>query len=716
MKILNPFKLQNWEYKKFLIVILGIQLSLLGLFGLNKLGVETPILRAFVGFIYISFVPGYIILRLLKLNKLDSSESFLYALILSIFTSMFLGFFVNSNPLNIFGEKPISEYSLLSTIAIFNFLITIASCFQNYNIRYSDVYLDLKKLTNLDVVLISIIPIIFLLGMYLKKYYLYNSISTLAILLLIIILMRSLQIKGKWGKYPILIYLLSISLILTFSLTNTFTISHDGEYTLAKETLDNGIYNSATFGTYYSTLSNNILPCIPYYLCNISLLSVYKIIFPIWLSILPLGIYLLSKQYLPPKESFLASFLTLFTGSLVFLNSYTISKQFFAELFLLLFLITTFQKDIPEYKKYLLYIISFFGIIWSHYGTAFLVLGLLLFLSAFEVFNIKKREFTKLLIIYVIFFLLWYTNISNGSLLYILKSISKSILENLSSEFGSTSTRGSVLITSHKTGISLLSKYLNLSIPFFILIGLIKSSLPKCRKFPVKYLLFSAYFYILMIFSVLIPKFSVMSPGRLYGLSMLTAMPFVILGSFYFFNILVTLSNKLPITISYSKIKTLFGLFFSIMILLNLGVVREFTNEGPISESLCNDFDALTFDEKAKIYANTVFEYDVYSSTWIAKYHTLNTIRTTVGYTGTASTFKNYASSDMKVLTFYENMTYSKKNEYIWILFANHENIAHGTKYDLYYSYNFNESTYYSKIAELNKIYSNGKSDILLNN
>ena len=95
MKLQNPFKLQNWKFKKFLLIILGIQLSLLGLFTLNNLGIDTTILRPLMGFIYISFIPGYLLLRILRLHNLSSIESFLYALGLSLFMDMFVGFLMN---------------------------------------------------------------------------------------------------------------------------------------------------------------------------------------------------------------------------------------------------------------------------------------------------------------------------------------------------------------------------------------------------------------------------------------------------------------------------------------------------------------------------------------------------------------------------------------------------------------------------------------------
>ena len=126
MKLQNPFKLQNWKFKKFLLIILGIQLSLLGLFALNNLGVNTPIIRPLIGFIYLSFVPGYLLLRILKLHNLSSIESFLYALGLSLFMDMFIGFLMNMfYPILGITNKPIAEIPIVLTMAGVVFLLCI---------------------------------------------------------------------------------------------------------------------------------------------------------------------------------------------------------------------------------------------------------------------------------------------------------------------------------------------------------------------------------------------------------------------------------------------------------------------------------------------------------------------------------------------------------------------------------------------------------------
>ena len=96
MQINNPLQMNDWEIKKFLTVVLAIQLAMWGVIGLDYIGLQIPILRQLIGFIYLTFVPGIIILRILKLHKLGNIETLLYTVGLSIATLMFTGLLMNT--------------------------------------------------------------------------------------------------------------------------------------------------------------------------------------------------------------------------------------------------------------------------------------------------------------------------------------------------------------------------------------------------------------------------------------------------------------------------------------------------------------------------------------------------------------------------------------------------------------------------------------------
>lgn len=75
---------------------LRIQLALLGAIALDVLGVQIPLFRQAIGLpFYLFFIPGYLILRILNLTRLNNLESLLLSIGLSVSTLMFVGLLIN---------------------------------------------------------------------------------------------------------------------------------------------------------------------------------------------------------------------------------------------------------------------------------------------------------------------------------------------------------------------------------------------------------------------------------------------------------------------------------------------------------------------------------------------------------------------------------------------------------------------------------------------
>ena len=96
MQLDNPFQMNDWEIKKFLKVLLAIQLAVWGVIAFDTMGVHIPLMRPLVVLIYLTLVPGIIILRILKLHNLGNIETLLYTVGLSIATLMFTGLVMNT--------------------------------------------------------------------------------------------------------------------------------------------------------------------------------------------------------------------------------------------------------------------------------------------------------------------------------------------------------------------------------------------------------------------------------------------------------------------------------------------------------------------------------------------------------------------------------------------------------------------------------------------
>lgn len=90
MKNLDLFRMNDWNIRKYGMVTLSLLLAYDVVFLINKFLFEVPILLQLLGFIVLTFIPGFIILRILKVHSIDRTANFLLAVGLSLSFKLFL--------------------------------------------------------------------------------------------------------------------------------------------------------------------------------------------------------------------------------------------------------------------------------------------------------------------------------------------------------------------------------------------------------------------------------------------------------------------------------------------------------------------------------------------------------------------------------------------------------------------------------------------------
>ncbi|MBW9221792.1 DUF2206 domain-containing protein [Methanothermococcus sp. SCGC AD-155-C09] len=642
MNLSNPFKLQNWKFKKFLISILFFQISLLGLFALNNLGVDTPIIRPLMGFIYLTIIPGYLLLRILKLHNLNNIESFLYAIGLSLFLNMFVGFLINMfYPLLGITDKPIAEVPIILTMALVVGILSIVAYIRDRDYEDPD-YLPIGDIINPQVLFLSLIPFMAIFGTYLVNYY---NINILLMVMIVVIALVSLIVGfTNWINekyYPYAIWVMAISLILHISLFTNYIPVQDvyGEFYSANSVISNHVWRYDLPFSYNSVLSATLLPSFIYYICNIKLNWIYKIIFPVLCSFLPVGLYSIYTNFLNnnKKLSFLASYL--FT---IIIPFYTIipflTKQLVAEIFLLLILILLLVLKLNKFKKMILFTIFSASLIVSHYGTSYLVMGMLLFSIIFiKILEVLKKEriinqisgeIINFTLFYIIFTLGWYMYISKSVSFISLVNLGNTIINSIFTEFLNPDySRGAYTLVKPLPFLGQLLKYMYLTISGLIFIGYLKTfyDLFKSKyKFNMLYLAFSAYWLIILGAAVAVPFFAVMNPYRLYHLAFFTLAPFSVAG----FTFISHMIKNFEINIGYKNIIKILIIFLLIFMFLNTKFLNEVVEQPPYSRYLSKytilNYEYSNINETGKFYSGIITTYDVFGSKWLSIYGNSN--------------------------------------------------------------------------------------------
>ena len=348
-----------------------------------------PVLRQITGFTFLTFLPGLLLIHILKLDKLKSAEKFVFAIGLSIALLMIIGLLMNSVYPLLGYDTPLSSKSLLITFSIIIFILGIIAYLRN---RSSFVFsLDEYKLNTkekLYLLLPIIFPLLAIIGMRIMND---TSNNLILVALLLAIAGYSIFLAAKRNQisdriHVPIIFLMSISLVLPLALRSNHIIGADinSEYYIFQQTLQNARWQPVMHNILDSCLSISILPSIYQSFLMVNSEYLFKILYPVIFSIAPVVVYLITRKYLGSFFSFLASLF--FMSQVSFLGAEMSPRTTIALLFVALTIMALFYKGLRTFESYLLFIIFSTAVILSHYTTAFIFLLVVVFTWAITQF------------------------------------------------------------------------------------------------------------------------------------------------------------------------------------------------------------------------------------------------------------------------------------------------------------------------------------------
>jgi uncharacterized membrane protein len=672
-----------------------------------------PIARQTLGFLYLSFVPGYVIIRLLDIDALDITETVLFSVGCSISFLMLVGLLLNEFGPLVGLSQPLSVISLMITFNGFIILGAIFVCLKSKNNTFSG--LEIRLLPK--VLLLSVLPVLSVLGVMLVNVYENNFV-----LLVLFLMIPSLFVIGVISRkslppqlYPLAVFAVAIALLLSSSLISRYVVAFGSDIHLEdyvfKTTQGNAYWNSTQlffgderFQRLNAMLGITILPTAYSNVLNMDSDTMLKMLFPVIFSLVPLGLYQVWQAQVGKKYAFVATFL--FMAEATFYTELLgLVRQMIAELFLVLLLLVMFNSKIRKSGKTLLFALFSFAIIVSHYAVAEIFLFFITTALILLIVLKKPRKNISIAMVLLVFVLMffWYIYTSNSSTYDSFVGYANFVFVQ-QSEFLNPASRGQTVLVglglatapSIWNSVSRLFAYATEALVVVGFLGL----LTKRIKMQIKneYLILSLIAVVFLGAVVLMPGLAnTLNMTRFYHILLFFAAPVGIMGG----EVLVKLVSKRP------KEIWIFALLLAILVpyfLFQSGFVYEAAGTDNWSLAL-----SIYRMDPYRLHRHTGYVYpeDVYGAHWMSQNANLGDAHI---YADTSSQYNILISYGMVLPGKIEILSNDTRISAHGIVYLNWLNVAKGTVAGNRDAWNTTDLS--DMLGGTNLIYSNGANNI----
>ncbi len=629
----NPFQMNDWDNKRFFWVFQAFQVSLIAVVCLDLIGYQIPIAREVLAFLYITLLPGILVLKALRLHDLGAVETTLYSVGLSLAVLMFTGLAANMLYPLLGYTRPFSFEALFPTlIAVMQALLFLALTRDQEYSGSSIIVLEIPPAPAVPFLLL--LPFFAIIGTYVRNEY--HMVTFLFLLLILIALVGLASGFDRFippSCYPLAVYSIALALLYHTSLISGYIWGYDIHHELH---LVNSVLRPALWDMSIPYNTNGMLSVValvPIYslITGMDPVWVFKIIYPLLFALVPLGIYHAVEKQTNAKIAFLATFffVSFFT---FYTEMISLARQQIAEIFLVLTIIVMIDKSMDRARRVFLLGTFGFSMIVSHYGLSYIYLfslipaWLLLILSERLPTSIRekfpgiantpkydllerwgaasKTQIQTLVLPYILVFAVltyvWYSTVAGGAALATITGIADKIISTLFAEaFSPKAAQGMHILTSQSaTPLHSLAKIVHVATQGLICVGLLATLLKRERwRIEPEYLAMSIAFLTLNLAGIAVPFFaSSLNTSRLYHITLIFLTPFAIIGGIALYEAVaerIHLAKAAPFMgTAYQALSAFFVLFF----LFNTGLIYQIMDDQPTSMALETTGDKPVFN------------------------------------------------------------------------------------------------------------------------
>lgn len=343
---------------------------------------DMPFFRQILPFMFFTFIPGFLLLRILKI-KTPLSQLTVFSVAMSVSFLYLTGLFVNT----VFPVKPLSYPFLIVSNIIVLFLTAMLREEEIFNFQVNFDKTEIKLY-----IMGLILPFLVIVGSYVLNKFNNNLLIVFSIVYLLFYIIVALKAKNL--SYAFVIWILAVSLLFMVSLRTDYLISGDTpvEYNLFKVSASAFKWNAGSIPyslrpEYNTCLSITILPTLYYYMSNLNGFYIFKVFLIFIVSFVPVAIYRLNSIFLPEKKSFLNTLL--FISYYQFIYSISNLRTLIAILYFVLIVLLIFDESMPKIRRSIISLIFALSLVFSHYSTTYITF--LFLIIAFIVLILLKK-------------------------------------------------------------------------------------------------------------------------------------------------------------------------------------------------------------------------------------------------------------------------------------------------------------------------------------
>jgi uncharacterized membrane protein len=584
-------------------LLLVLQFSILGLVAAPRFGIDIPLVRPLLAVVYLSVVPGFLILRIVGIDPTDVTDTLLYAVGLSLTVLMFYGFAINFVLRAVGYPTPVTEVPMVASILGLTLGLTALYYFRRE--RPEKLTVPRDDVASPVFTFLLLLPLLGIYGAYTLNVYTENAalLALFAAIAGVLLIVYTETLPQSMLSFAV--WMIGLALLWQNTLTGSFMAWGDqvteAEHVLA--VLSNGFWTTTpgdiTVRNQYTMLRLTILHPIYVLFTDLELVWVYKIVHPLLFSLTPVALYQGYKRFVTERAAFYSAFffMSLFSFFIVLSrNTRTGTALFFLGLFVVLLL----DDQLADVYRTVLAMLFASSIVVSHYGVSYILLFALgLALPAFLIARrlegvidpqgIQSRASVSVasfgfLGFYLTVLLAWYIYASPGGQSFgLVVNFGDHFLTTLAEEFTGYEQSASVRVATADQGSVVIDalRYYHFVLGAIIAIGILGTGLRTIgildregsgeviiENMSREFVIFAVAF--LAIFGVTFLPVQRINTARTFAIALIFLAPFLVVGTREIFR---TINHVFEISPKKVPVFNVVVLVLLIYFLLNTGVV-----------------------------------------------------------------------------------------------------------------------------------------------